>query len=69
MTDDDLRKIAELYNEINNTAGVKKFLCNCASFGIFSGTQKCILPNGLQYRIKALVNNYYKELKESQKNI
>lgn len=69
MTDDDLRKIAELYNEINNTAGVKKFLRNCASFGIFSGAQKCILPNGLQYRIKALVDNYYKELKESQKNI
>lgn len=35
MTDDDLRKIAELYNEINNTAGVKKFLRDCASFGIF----------------------------------
>lgn len=69
MTDDRLRELASFYDEINKTAGLKQFLKQCASFGIYSGSQRCEIPSGLQYRVLELVDNYYKELKEQLKEM
>lgn len=69
MTDDRLRELASFYDEINKTAGLKQFLKQCASFGIYSGNQRCEIPSGLQYRVKTLVDDYYKELKEQQEEL
>ena len=66
MTDDDLRIVAEFYNEVNATAGAKIFLRNCSSFGLIAGSTKCVLPNHLQFRIKKLIESYLDELKEKQ---
>lgn len=69
MTDEELKKIAEFSNEVNGTAAAIKFLKNCASFRLASGSQECNLPNGLQYLIREAIEAYYKELKEKQKEL
>lgn len=69
MTDEELKRIAEFSNEVNGTADVIKFLKNCASFRLISGSQECELPNGLQYLIREAIEAYYKELKEKQKEL
>lgn len=69
MTDDRLRELSRFYDEINETAGLKQFLKQCASFGIFSGSKRCKIPDGLQFRVLQLVDNYYEELKEQQKEL
>ena len=69
MTEDKLRDLARFYDEINKTAGLKQFLKQCASFGIYSGNQKCEIPSGLQYRVLTLVDDYYEELKEQREEL
>ena len=69
MTDDKMKMIAEFYNEVNGTADAIKFLKNCTSFRLASGSQECNLPNGLQYLIREAIDAYYKELKEKQKEL
>lgn len=69
MTDDKLRELSRFYDEIQKTAGLKSFLRECSSFCLASGSQKCEIPSGLQYRVLILVNDYYKELKEQQKEL
>ena len=69
MTDDRLRELSRFYDEIEKTAGLKQFLKQCASFGIYSGSQRCEIPSGLQYRVLTLVDDYYKELKEQQEEL
>jgi hypothetical protein len=69
MTDDRLRELSRFYNEIEKTAGLKSFLRECSSFGIVSGSKKCEIPSGLQYRVLTLVDDYYKELKEQQEEL
>ena len=69
MTDDEMKRIAEFCNEVNGTAEAIKFLKNCASFRLASGSQVCDLPNGLQYLIREAIEAYYKELKEKQKEL
>lgn len=68
MTDEELKKIAELYHDINSTKNVESFLKNCSSFTLTSGNRSCgEIPGGLQYLIREAINAYYKELKEKQK--
>lgn len=69
MTDEELKRIAEFYDEVSATAEVRKFLKNCASFGLISGSKEYNLPNGLQYLIRETIEAYYKELKEKQKEL
>lgn len=69
MTDDRLRELSRFYGEIEKTAGLKSFLRECSSFGIVSGSKKCEIPSGLQYRVRTLVDDYYKELKKQQEEL
>ena len=69
MKDDRLRELARFNDEINQTAALKQFLKQCASFGIYSGNQKCEIPSGLQYLVLQLVDDYYEELKEQQEEL
>jgi hypothetical protein len=70
MTDDDLKKVAELYHDINSTKNVESFLKNCSSFTLASGNRSCSeIPSGLQYRIRETVKSYYNKLKEIQKEL
>lgn len=69
MTDEEMKRVAAFYNEVNGTADAIKFLKNCAFFRLASGSQECNLPNGLQYLIREAIDAYYKELKEKQKEL
>ena len=69
MTDDEMKRVAEFYNEVNGTAEAIKFLKNCAIFRLTSGSQECVLTNGLQYLIREAIDAYYKELKVKQKEL
>jgi hypothetical protein len=69
MTDEEMKRVAEFYNEVSATADAIKFLKNCASFRITSGSQECNLSNVLQYLIREAIEAYYKELKEKQKEL
>ena len=69
MTDDELKKIAEFYDEVNSAKMLKEFLQNCSSFLIKSGSRECLLSHGLRHLIREAVESYYKELKEKQKEL
>lgn len=69
MTDEEMKRVAELYNEISATAEAIKFFKNCAIFRLTSGSQVCDLPKGLQYLIQTATDAYYKELKEKQEEL
>lgn len=67
MTDDYLKKLVELYHDINSTKNVESFLKNCSSFTLEAGNRSCReISSGLQYRIRETVKSYYNELKEKQ---
>ena len=69
MTDDRLRKIAEFYEEKDSTAGLLIFLKSSGDFHFEAGTRIACIPSILQYKIKSLVEDYYEELKEKQKEL
>lgn len=69
MTDDELKKIAEFYDEVNSAKMLKDFLQNCSSFLIKSGSRECLLSHGLRQMIREAIDAYYKELKEKQKEL
>ena len=69
MTDEELKRIAEFYDEVNSAKIFKDFLKNCSSFSIKSGSQECLLSHGLRYIIREAADAYYKELKEKQKEL
>ena len=69
MTDDKLRKIAAFYKEKDDTAGLLNFLKNSNPFHFEAGTKIACIPTILQYKIRTLVEDYYEELKEKQKEL
>ena len=69
MTDDKLRDVAEFYKEKDETAGLLDFLKNSSPFHFEAGTRIACIPSILQYKIRTLVENYYEELKEKQKEL
>ena len=69
MTDEELKRIAEFYDEVNSAKMLKDFFQNCSSFSIKSGSQERLLSHGLRYIIREAVETYYKELKEKQKEL
>lgn len=69
MTNEKLREIAQFYEEINKTAELIIFLKDCNSFYLSSGSQQMIVPSGLQSKIKRHIVEYYKELREKQKEL
>lgn len=69
MTDEELKRIAEFYDEVNSAKMLKDFLQNCSSFSIKSGSQECLLSHGLRHLIRGATDAYYKELKEKQKEL
>lgn len=69
MTEDKLRSLAHFYDEIDKAAGLKQFLKEYSSFGFFSGSRKCEIPYGLQYRFLKLAEDYYEELKERREKL
>lgn len=69
MTDEELKKIVEFYDEVNSAKMLKDFLKNCGSFSIKSGSQECLLSHGLRHLIREAVETYYKELKEKQEEL
>ena len=69
MNDDKMREVAMFYRDICETAGTLSFLRECTRFSLHSGSRICTIPDDLQERIKSLVNEYYEELKEKQKDL
>ena len=69
MTDDRLRQIASFYKEKEATAGLLIFLKNNRDFYFEAGTRIACIPSILQYKIMSLVEDYYEELNEKQKEL
>lgn len=69
MTDETLRKIAQFYDEISQTAELSIFLKNSNRFCLSSGSQQRIVPSALQTKIRRCIEEYYKELQEKQKEL
>ena len=69
MTDDRVQQIASFYKEKEDTAGLLIFLKNSRNFHFEAGTRIACVPSILQYKIRSLVEDYYEELKEKQKEL
>lgn len=69
MTDDKLREIVFFYDELKKTAELSSFLRNCSDFNLISGSHRKEIPSMLQEKIRHLVDEHFKELKEKQKEL
>lgn len=69
MTDDKLREVAILYDELKKTAELSSFLRNCFDFSLISGSHRKEIPPMLQEKIRHLVDKHFEELKEKQREL
>lgn len=69
MTDDRVRQIASFYKDKEDVAGLLIFLKNNPDFYFEAGIRIACIPSILQCKIRSLVEDYYEELKEKQKEL